>query len=97
MNRERRHGGRFGELLGRAGAREGVPEAARRKDLVLTYLAAKFDLGREHREAEVNEVLRTFITLNDPALLRRDLFEFGLLGWYRNGSVYGRIGAGEAA
>lgn len=56
--------------------------------LVLHYLASKFDPGENYTEKEVNTILRQHHTFNDPALLRRELFENGLLDRKLDGSAY---------
>lgn len=58
--------------------------------LVLAYLASKFEHGRDYREREVNEILRAWHTFDDHALLRRELFEAGLLLREKDGSRYWR-------
>ncbi|BDP44907.1 hypothetical protein DAETH_48760 (plasmid) [Deinococcus aetherius] len=71
------------------------PSQHQMKRRVLTYLGSKFELGREYTEREVNEVLRAAHTFDDPALLRRDMFELGVLGRATNGSRYWRKPEGE--
>ncbi|BAU41635.1 MULTISPECIES: DUF2087 domain-containing protein [Cyanophyceae] len=61
---------------------------ARVQTLVLWYLAEKFAAGRTYTEREVNQLLNEHHTFCDPALLRRELFEHGLLQRERNGSAY---------
>lgn len=56
--------------------------------LVLEYLAAKFEAGREYSEKEVNELLNQHHTFGDPALLRRELFMKKLLDRAPDGSRY---------
>ncbi len=58
------------------------------KHAILEYLASKFELGREYTEPEVNEVLRQWHTFEDWALLRREMFEKGLLNRAKNGATY---------
>ncbi|MBI5666703.1 MAG: DUF2087 domain-containing protein [Chloroflexi bacterium] len=57
---------------------------------VLDYLAAQFEAGRDYSEREVNALLNQFHTFEDGALLRRELFERGLLNRERDGSRYWR-------
>jgi hypothetical protein len=64
--------------------------------LVLKYLALKFDPTVTYTEKEVNALLRRYHCFNDPALLRRELFEAGWLDRKLNGSAYWRKdGRGE--
>lgn len=57
---------------------------------VLNYLAARFEPGRQYTEKEVNALLNGLHTFGDAALLRRELFELGLLNREKDGSVYWR-------
>jgi hypothetical protein len=61
---------------------------ARVQTLVLWYLASKFTEGVTYSEKEVNALLNRHHTFGDPALLRRELFEHGLIQRQRNGSAY---------
>jgi hypothetical protein len=58
--------------------------------LALEYLAAKFELGRECSEKEVNEILNQHHTFGDPALLRRELYVKGFFDRTPDGSRYWR-------
>jgi hypothetical protein len=60
------------------------------KQAILDYLATKFEFGREYTEPEVNELLRQWHTFEDWALLRREMFEKGLLNRAKNGATYWR-------
>lgn len=55
---------------------------------VLKYLASKLDANALYTEREVNALLNQHHTFGDPALLRRELFETGLLNRKRDGSAY---------
>lgn len=52
------------------------------------YFAARFEAGRTYTEREVNELLNRYHTFEDPATLRRELFDRGFLGREKNGSAY---------
>jgi hypothetical protein len=54
----------------------------------LNYLLSKFDPTRLYTEKEVNTLLNEYHTFGDPALLRRELFDRGLLDRIPNGSAY---------
>lgn len=56
--------------------------------LVLEYLATKFESGGIYTEKEVNILLNQNHLFGDPALLRRELFEGGLINRKRYGSAY---------
>jgi hypothetical protein len=56
--------------------------------LVLQYLASKFDPTVTYTEKAVNALLNQNHCFQDPALLRRELFEAGWLDRQRDGSAY---------
>lgn len=56
--------------------------------MALEFLAAKFEMGREYSEKEVNEILNQNHTFGDPALLRRELYMKKLLDRTPDGSRY---------
>ncbi|MEC4815393.1 MAG: DUF2087 domain-containing protein [Scytonema sp. PMC 1069.18] len=56
--------------------------------LVLEYLASKFEMDVIYTEKEVNQLLNQHHTFGDAALLRRELFERGLIDRKRDGSAY---------
>lgn len=65
---------------------------AKRKDqlLVLDYLAAKFEPGREYHEREVNATLNDWCRARDAANLRRALYDERLMDRASDGSRYRR-------
>ena len=56
--------------------------------MALEFLAAKFEMGREYSEKEVNEILNQNHTFGDPALLRRELYMKKLLDRTPDGNRY---------
>lgn len=58
--------------------------------LVLDYLATKLESGRVYSEKEINALLKSWHTFGDPALLRRELYERGLLNRHKDGAEYWR-------
>ncbi|MGB3202656.1 MAG: DUF2087 domain-containing protein [Nodosilinea sp.] len=56
--------------------------------LALDYLATQFEPDIRYTEREVNALLNQHHTFGDPALLRRELVERGLVDRLRNGSAY---------
>jgi hypothetical protein len=60
----------------------------RLRTLILNYLLSKFDPIHLYTEKEVNALLNEYHTFGDPALLRRELFDRGLLDRIPNGSAY---------
>jgi hypothetical protein len=64
------------------------PSRRKMQMLALCYLAARFEAGRIYSEAEVNGLLALAHTFNDPATLRRDLYNHRFLERERDGSRY---------
>lgn len=64
------------------------PAKQRLKILSLFYLASKFEKGRMYSEKEVNQLLKSWHTFGDWAMLRRDLYDKWFLGRESNGSAY---------
>ena len=60
------------------------------KELIIAYLATKFEHGKQYHEREVNEILKQWHTFEDWAMLRRELFVRGYLGRLKDGSAYWR-------
>ncbi|MFN8221009.1 MAG: DUF2087 domain-containing protein [Fimbriimonadales bacterium] len=52
---------------------------ARLQEIALRWLAQAFESGRDYSEAEVNKILNERHTFGDAALLRREMFERGIL------------------
>lgn len=64
------------------------PSKRKSKHLALTYLASKFENDKLYTEKEVNNLLNSWHTFQDPCLLRRELFDNYFLGRESNGSRY---------
>ncbi len=62
------------------------------KQLVCEYLATKFDSQQIYNEQSINNVLKAWHTFNDWPLLRRELYERGLLSRNNDGSQYQVVG-----
>lgn len=63
----------------------------RKSDLrlkALHYLASKLRADYAYTEAAINSLIRHWCAFDDPALLRRELFEKQLVGRMRDGSQY---------
>lgn len=67
------------------------PKGQALRQAALAHLAGKFTLGHTYNEAAVNELLRSWHLFNDPAMLRRALFDYGYLDRTRDGSQYWRL------
>lgn len=57
----------------------------------LAYLASKFDEDRHYAEPAVNALLRRWAAFDDPALLRRELYERGFVDRTRDGRAYWKL------
>ncbi len=58
------------------------------QQVALDYLAGKFEADKTYTEREVNALLKQWHTFEDWALLRRELFERGLLNRKPDGTEY---------
>lgn len=58
------------------------------QQVALEYLATKFEPDIYYNEREVNTILNQHHTFEDPALLRRELFDRGLLDRVKSGAAY---------
>jgi hypothetical protein len=67
------------------------PSKVVQKTAVLEYLATKFEFDTVYTESQVNAILKAWHVFSDWALLRRELFERGLLDRTANGSSYTRV------
>lgn len=65
-----------------------MPAKQRKKQLVLSYLAEKFEVEKLYSEREVNALLKEWHTFEDPATLRRELYDRRFLNRTPDGSAY---------
>ncbi len=56
--------------------------------LALIEIAGKFDLEKRYTEKEVNEIIKESIAFGDIELVRREMFQYKLIGRLRDGSQY---------
>jgi hypothetical protein len=66
------------------------PKKHANKELVIAYLATKFDTTAVYTERQVNDILKAWHTFQDWPLLRRELVERGYLSRDREGYEYKR-------
>jgi hypothetical protein len=57
----------------------------------LAYLASKLRDDQTYTEAAINSLLRHWCAFDDPALLRRELFDWRFVDRTRDGSAYRRL------
>lgn len=72
--------GRFNRLPGK--------RQKKKLDLMLSYLITQFEAGRFYSETEVNDILLSHHSFNDPATLRRLLFGTGRMDRTVDGRKY---------
>ena len=79
----------FRDAQGRATA---WPTTRRDRQLLIEYMASRFEPGRDYTEKEVNAVLleRMHPIFKDYAIIRRELYDNGYLDRERDGSRYWR-------
>lgn len=58
--------------------------------VALEHLATKLEIGPVYSEKDINKLLNSWHTFGDPALLRRELYELGLLNRHKDGAEYWR-------
>jgi hypothetical protein len=64
------------------------PKKNHEKQFVLEYLQSKFVRETRISEREVNAIIQQWHLFNDHALLRREMFERGLMNRTRDGREY---------
>jgi hypothetical protein len=72
------------------------PSKRQSQNLLLSYLASKFEHDREYSEREVNQLLNQWHTYQDHATLRRALYDARLLDRTLDGARYWRAPAETA-
>lgn len=56
--------------------------------IALSKIAEKLDLEKKYTEKEVNEIIRDSIAFGDIELIRREMFQYKLIGRLKDGSEY---------
>lgn len=64
------------------------PAKRKQKILSLFYLASKFEKDKIYTEKEVNQILMTWHTFGNWAMLRRDLYDKYFMGRQPNCTAY---------
>ena len=65
-----------------------LPAKHKKKLTAIYYLAGKVESGRTYTESEINDLLDKWSTIHDPATLRREMYNTGLLNRISDGSAY---------
>ena len=58
--------------------------------IALGKIAEKFEPEKKYTEKEVNEIIRESITFGDIELVRREMFQYKMMGRLKDGSAYWR-------
>ncbi len=56
--------------------------------IVLIKIVEQMEANRKYTEKEVNEIIRSHISFGDIELIRREMYQYKLLGRLRDGSEY---------
>lgn len=56
--------------------------------MALSRIMDKFEMSKEYSEKQVNEIIKESICFDDIELVRRELFQYRMLGRMRDGSKY---------
>lgn len=56
--------------------------------IVLIKIVEQMEANRKYTEKEVNEIIRLNISFSDIELIRREMYQYKLLGRLRDGSEY---------
>lgn len=56
--------------------------------IALIKIAEKIDISRKYTEKEMNEIIRSSIAFGDIELIRREMFQYKLIGRLKDGSEY---------
>lgn len=56
--------------------------------IALVKIAGCFEADKKYTEKEVNEIIKSQIAFSDVELIRREMFQYKLIGRLRDGSQY---------
>lgn len=56
--------------------------------IVLIKITEQMDANRKYTEKEINEIIRLNIAFSDIELIRREMYQYKLIGRLRDGSKY---------
>ena len=68
--------------------RDGSPSKRKKALAAVYYAGSKLEAGREYTESEINDVIDEWTAYHDPATLRRELYNCGLLNRTADGRKY---------
>ncbi len=64
------------------------PAKRKLKNAALFLIAKELKSGREYKEKELNDIINSVCNFQDPALIRRELYDFRFINRTENGSMY---------
>ena len=67
------------------------PSKEKDKLLILNHLITHFEIGRVYSAKEVSDLLLSYLTFNDPCIIRGALNEYHFMPRERDGSRYWRV------
>ena len=67
------------------------PKKPPEKEIIIKYLAEKFESDKKYTEKEINKIIEGYHLFNDIALLRRELISRKYLDRTDDGSKYWKI------
>ena len=56
--------------------------------IALAKIAESFEIGKKYTEKEVNEIIKKHISFTDVELVRREMFQYKMIGRLKDGSQY---------
>lgn len=56
--------------------------------IALTKIGSCFEEGKKYTEKEVNEIIKSKIAFSDVELIRREMFQYRMIGRLKDGSQY---------
>ncbi len=62
-----------------------------KKEEVIMWLGRSFEQGKEYREKEINEIIKSNISFGDYQLIRRELIVKKILQRTTDGSIYSKL------
>jgi hypothetical protein len=64
------------------------PAKRKMKLYALVYYTSKFESHKKYTEKEVNSIINEYSAFNDPATIRRELYDNRFIDRYKDGSAY---------
>ena len=75
-------------FLNDSGQLVALPAKHKKRLIAYYYLATKIEVGQQYSESDINDILNQWAMFNDPATLRRELYDRYLLNRTNDGKCY---------